>query len=162
MLFATVVAVAGKLMMLGAARWPTVERIVRRLLLLFCVGGLAYAVVKVGAQVDLNATIADLLGISPADSWQGRSLFDPTHPGRTYSSAARGDYLLGVRERNWKYIHNATTGHGRLFALARDPHEQVNVAVERSDVAGRLRQRLAAWLKSDELRRAEGHPSNRR
>jgi arylsulfatase A-like enzyme len=99
----------------------------------------------IGGHVDLNATVADLLGVSPADSWEGRSLFDPNRPPRTYFYAANDDYLLGVREGQWKYIFNATRGRDTLYDLGRDPEEGRNVAAEQPDRCRQLRQRLAAW-----------------
>ncbi|MBI3465263.1 MAG: sulfatase-like hydrolase/transferase [Planctomycetes bacterium] len=100
----------------------------------------------VGGHVDLNPTVLDVLGIPAADSWQGRSLFDPSHPSRAYFYAANDDYLLGVREKNWKYQFNATLGRDELFDLGRDPNEQTNLAEGEPQRCRDLRQRLAAWV----------------
>src|SRR5262249_26916957 len=74
-------------------------------------------------HVDLNATVAHLLGAPLAASWEGRSLFDPARAPRTYFYAANDDYLLGVREGRWKYIFNATRGRDTLYDLEHDPDE---------------------------------------
>jgi arylsulfatase A-like enzyme len=100
----------------------------------------------IGAQVDLNPTILDLLGYPSAKSWQGRSLFDPDRPPRAYFYAANDDYLFGVREDNWKYTYNASTGREELYHLSTDPTEQINVAMHHAADCERLRQRIAAWL----------------
>ena len=104
----------------------------------------------IGGHIDLNPTLAELLELPPAGSWQGRSLFDPTRPPRVYFFAANDDYLLGVRERDWKYIYNAAIGRDQLFQLADDPHEQTNRAGDEVDRCAELRQRLAAWMKYEQ------------
>ena len=99
----------------------------------------------VGSHVDINPTLANLLGIPPAPSWQGRSLFDPDRSPRAYFYAANDDYLLGVREGDWKYIYNVTRGRDELYDLSKDPDEHRNLAAENQDKCRRLRQRLSAW-----------------
>jgi arylsulfatase A-like enzyme len=99
----------------------------------------------VGSHVDVSATIADLVGLPPAESWHGKSLFDRTRSPRAYFYAAHDDYRLGVREGERKYIYNATTGTDLLYDLATDPTEQQNLATQFPDECRRLRQRVAAW-----------------
>jgi arylsulfatase A-like enzyme len=99
----------------------------------------------VGSHVDLNPTVADILGLPSAPSWHGRSVFDRLRPPRAYFYAANDDYLLGVREGDWKYIYNATAGRDELFNLKLDPAELRNAAREQGERVRRLRQRLAAW-----------------
>jgi arylsulfatase A-like enzyme len=99
----------------------------------------------VGGHVDLNPTLADLLGVPADTAWEGRSLFDPKRPPRTYFYAANDDYLLGVREGRFKYVYNATRGRDELYDLVADPDERVNRAASDPERCRRLRQRLAAW-----------------
>lgn len=99
----------------------------------------------VGSHVDVNPTIADVLGLPPSPSWHGRSLFDRLRPPRAYFYAANDDYLLGVREGDWKYIYNATEGRDELYNLKADPAEGRNSARQEAQRVRRLRQRLAAW-----------------
>jgi len=99
----------------------------------------------VGSHVDLNPTVADLLDLPPPGTWHGRSLFDRLRPPRAYFYAANDDYLLGVREGDWKYIYNGTAGREELYDLSADPDEQRNVAGQQPERGRRLRQRLAAW-----------------
>jgi len=100
----------------------------------------------IGAHVDLNPTIADLLAVEPPAEWQGHSLFDRKNPGRAFFLASVGDYLFGVREGNWKYVFDATHGRETLFDLSNDPQEQHNSAQGEPERCRRLRQRVAAWI----------------
>ncbi len=104
----------------------------------------------IGAHMDLDPTIADILGVEPAGEWQGRSLFDPARPPRAYFVASVGDYQFGVRDGQWKYILNTSRGREMLFDLARDPDEQRNTAAAEPERCRRLRQRLAAWVSFEE------------
>ena len=100
----------------------------------------------VGGHVDLNPTVADILGAEVPDGWQGHSLFDSARPDRTFFVASVDDYLLGIREDRWKYILEVTSGHESLFDLAADPEEQHSLLATEPERALRLRQRLAAWI----------------
>ncbi len=100
----------------------------------------------VGAHVDLNPTIADLLGVEPPPQWQGHSLFDPARPQRAFFLASVGEYLFGVRDGEWKYVFDATGGPEMLFDLASDPQEQRNEAPVQPALSRRLRQRIAGWV----------------
>jgi lipoteichoic acid synthase len=103
----------------------------------------------VGSQVDLAPTIAELIGLPAAPDWQGRSLFDESHPGRAYFYVAEDHFRLAVREANWKYIYNVRDGRDELYDLQADPLEQRNVAAQHPDRCDRLRQRLAAWTEAN-------------
>jgi len=103
----------------------------------------------IASHVDLNQTIADVLGISPAGSWQGRSVFDAARSPRAYFFVANDDYLMGVREDGWKYIYDVTNGTEQLYDLRTDRDERVNRAAAEPKICKRLRQRLAARAEAD-------------
>lgn len=107
-------------------------------------------VATIGSHMDLDPTVADLLGFEPSGEWQGRSLFDPARPPRAYFVSSVGDYQFGVRDGQWKYILNTTHGREMLFDLVSDPDEQRNVATSELDRCRRLRQRIAAWVSFEE------------
>ena len=102
-------------------------------------------VATVGGHVDINPTVAHLMGLPPATTWEGKSLFDPGRAPRAYFYAANDDYLLGVRENDWKYVYNVTRGRSELYDLVKDPDEQRNLAEQNDALCTRLRRRLAAW-----------------
>ncbi|MFC1776791.1 sulfatase-like hydrolase/transferase [Pseudomonadota bacterium] len=111
----------------------------------------------VGSHVDLNATIFDVLGRETPAGWDGQSLLAPERSSRAYLfAAAWGQYLLGVRENEWKYIYDARRGLEELYNLVDDPVELHNVAAEFPDRSHDQRQHLAAWLRAEQLR-SEGH-----
>ncbi len=96
---------------------------------LFPEGGRSEAI---GGHVDINPTMADLLGIKPPDGWQGFSLFDPARPPRAYFMAIAGGSVFGVREGDWKYIYDVTSGRESLFDLATDPRRTTRPQCARS------------------------------
>ena len=100
----------------------------------------------VGGHVDLNPTVADILGVEPPDAWQGHSLFVPSRPNRTFFVASVDDYMLGIREDHWKYILEMTGGCESLYDLAADPEEKHNLLTTDPARVKRMRQRLSAWI----------------
>jgi arylsulfatase A-like enzyme len=109
-------------------------------------------IATVGGHVDLNPTLVDLLGLPPAEAWEGHSLFARNRPPRAYFYAANDQYLLGVREGDLKYVYSLTRGREELFDLVRDPEERANIAASHPQVCRTLRQRLAAWKHHAALR----------
>jgi arylsulfatase A-like enzyme len=109
---------------------------------------------RVGTHVDLNATLADILGLDSAAQWEGRSLLRDAVPKPAYLFAAGwGENLMGVRDGHWKYVFDARQGRDELFNLDVDKNEQVNVVAENPGLALRLRQKLAARLHVDKAGR---------
>ena len=103
-------------------------------------------VATLGGHVDINPTVADLLGVDvPDNCWQGRSLFDSAHSPRVYFFAALNEYLMGVREGQWKLMYNASLGEDQLFNMLADPEEQHDVAAQNPERCAELRKRLGAW-----------------
>lgn len=100
----------------------------------------------IGAHVDLNSTITDLLGIDRPSEWQGHSLFDPARPQRAFFLASIGEYVFGVRDGKWKYSFEATSGRESLTDLTLDPQELKNLAGSEPDICKELRNRVAAWV----------------
>jgi len=102
----------------------------------------------IGAHVDLAPTLLDFLNVPLPPAWQGHSLMSPAHPHRAYFFGSADEYLLGVRDADFKYILNTTRDADELYDLSADPAEQNNIAHQKTEVTNRLRQRTAAWLAS--------------
>lgn len=128
--------------------WSVYEEEVRVPLLLWNPGLFpgAQRQATIGGHVDMNPTIADVLDVPVPNEWQGHSLFDAAHPERAYFMAIAGGDVFGVREGNWKYIYDVTSGRESLFDLATDPREQQDTAAPHPELCLELRRRLAAWV----------------
>lgn len=115
-------------------------------------------------QIDVAATVLDLLGASVPAGWDGRSFASAFRDG---ASAGRDHLVLSqaawcvqraVRSADWLYIATYHDGfHGfpeaMLFDLADDPHEQRNLADDRPDLVHQAADLLADW-REDALARS--------
>jgi arylsulfatase A-like enzyme len=109
---------------------------------------------QIALNIDLAATIADLVGVRPAYTLDGASLvpilMDPVgasgRPDFLYESPAPTPYdSVGIRtDDQWEY-NQYTTGEEELYDLIQDPYELGSVA---SDPANQnLKSTLAARIK---------------
>jgi arylsulfatase A-like enzyme len=105
---------------------------------------------RVGSHVDLNPTIAELLGVPPPGGWQGASLFDESRPDRAFFLAGLGELLFGVREGSHKYVYSATFGRDHVYDVRRDPDELTDLAPTEPDLCTRQRRRVGAWIAYEE------------
>jgi arylsulfatase A-like enzyme len=111
-------------------------------------------------QIDIAATVLDLLGVGVPEAWDGVSVA----PSLRRGSAAGRDHLVlsqaawcaqrAVRWDDWLYVHTYHDAyHGfpdaMLFDVAADPHEQEDLATERPDLVTAAEARLDAWLDAE-------------
>jgi arylsulfatase A-like enzyme len=107
-------------------------------------------------QIDVTATLLELLGQAVPDSWDGQSFAASLRArqdiGRDHLVLSQGAWTCqrSVRFDDWILISTLHDGYHlfddvMLFDLASDPFEQHNVAAERPDVAGRGLQLLSQW-----------------
>jgi arylsulfatase A-like enzyme len=118
----------------------------------------------VSSGIDLAATFCDAAGLTPPETFVGRSLLAELARSETGQSREGGDgrqdifcMYFGnqfglfsqrmVRDRRWKYVWNLTA-EDELYDLATDPGEITNRATDPtcSSELARLRGRLLAWL----------------
>lgn len=127
--------------------WHLYDEAVRVPLLLHWPAGLPEAGRRslVCSHLDLTPTLAHLLGLPQAPDWFGRSVFDPTHPGRAYLLASGDSVIVGLRDHDTKYTVNLWSGRDALFDLSADPGEQRDLASEQPARTLAPRRRLAAW-----------------
>jgi choline-sulfatase len=107
-------------------------------------------------QIDVAATLLELLGQSVPDSWDGQSfaasLNAGADSGRDHLVMSQGAWTCqrGVRFDDWLLISTLHDGYHlfddvMLFDLKKDPFEQENVAAARADVAGQGLMLLGRW-----------------
>jgi arylsulfatase A-like enzyme len=107
---------------------------------------------RVAGLLDLAPTVLQLLGEPRPESFQGRSLFEPT-PGNSVHffvpNAGKSSHF-GYREGNLKLIYEPVQPVVEVYDLAADPEETINVAERHAAFVRRGKQRIAAWVKQQE------------
>jgi arylsulfatase A-like enzyme len=107
-------------------------------------------------QIDITATILELLGQNVPKSWDGRSfaksLKAGVDVGRSHLVVSQGAWTCqrGVRFANWMLICSLHDGYHlfddiMLFDLENDPHEQHNLAAARPDIVQKGMDFLKSW-----------------
>jgi arylsulfatase A-like enzyme/Flp pilus assembly protein TadD len=114
--------------------------------------------------VDVLPTVASLLNFELEEAVDGRDLLDPTQPApETYAETLYPfeefgwSALYALREEDLKLIESSRP---ELYDLAEDPKESANLHDDRSDDAGRLRDKLntkaESIVREDRLAAAAG------
>jgi lipoteichoic acid synthase len=104
-----------------------------------------------GSIVDLGPTILNLLGRMAPPEWQGESLFAKQADSRAFFFAPWSDELFGYRQKDYKFIYNATTNEYMIYNIEQDPKELTDLA----SAGGRYDYhvyRLAGWIQSSNKR----------
>ena len=111
-------------------------------------------------QVDLAATVVDLLGGTVPAAWDGQSFASELADRATTSADTRREHLIlscaawatqrAVRFDRWLCIrtyHDAFHGFPptMLFDVVEDPHEKVNLAQKHTDIVDRAARLLLEW-----------------
>ena len=107
-------------------------------------------------QIDVAATLLDLLGVRVPERWHGRSFRDALVSGRDEGrtalvvSQAAWACQRGVRFEDWMYVESRHDAYHlwddpMLFHLPSDPHEQVNLAAAEPEVVRRAAGVLREW-----------------
>jgi arylsulfatase A-like enzyme len=113
-------------------------------------------------NLDLSATLAEMLGVDPNPAWDGRSYAPAILEG---AACGREDIVISqcahvcqrsVRFGPWLYMRTYHDGYHlfpqeMLFNLEDDPHEQNDLASERPDLCREGAWRLMRWY--DEMMR---------
>jgi arylsulfatase A-like enzyme len=108
-------------------------------------------------NVDVMATIAELLGLPVPQGWDGESFLQALQgqpwQGRDHLVMDHGLYTCQrtVRDRKWSFIRTYHSGLYRfddvtLYDMERDPYQRENVAEAYPDVVKEMDHRLADWV----------------
>jgi arylsulfatase A-like enzyme len=100
---------------------------------------------KVVSLVDAAPTVLDLLGLQVPKGYQGESMLDDKRRMALFFT----DYSLGrvgLRDERWKCIYEIESGRTRLFDLAKDPGEKIDVSSSERERASRYAQILRRFV----------------
>jgi hypothetical protein len=96
------------------------------------------------SHVDVVPTMLDLLGATAPADYQGLSrLAGKRATVQFFTDCSLA--LVGLREENWKYVHEIESNRHKLFDLAEDPGEQRNLADRHPERVDRYKARLLEW-----------------
>ena len=107
-------------------------------------------------NLDLGPTLAQMLGVAPSPSWDGRSfaaaLTDGAECGRDYLVISQCCHVCqrSVRLGPWLYVRTYHDGYHlfpdeMLFNVSADPHEEYNLAGSHPEVCREAVYRLNEW-----------------
>ena len=127
-----------------------------RVPLIVAAPGLTLATLRVpqiASATDLAPTTLALLGLPIDPRQEGRSLLDAA-PGYARFFTDHGPLKVGLRHGSWKFIHETEHDRSRLFQLADDPSERLDLAEKHAERAARYRRHLleAASMQRARLR----------
>lgn len=99
-----------------------------------------------GGLIDVAPTVMDILDLPMHAQRQGRSLFRKNRTDRVYFFSPWSSYLFGFRQKNLKFIFNASNNTSEVYDLNRDPEEKQNLAAHLPEFVSEGKMRLAAWV----------------
>lgn len=119
-----------------------------RIPLLIHVPGLGkHEVARSGSNVDFAPTLAAMLGLDAAPSWQGQDLLSESYEARPTLLFGRSAFSANaIVDGNYKYIEYPDSEQRMLFDLGVDPHEQNNLLAREPDKADAYRKLVERWL----------------
>jgi arylsulfatase A-like enzyme len=83
---------------------------------------------RLASHLDIAPTIAGAFGIPPSDQWEGNDLLANRAPRRVYFYTGWGNYKIGYREANDKYVYDVVHQKLSTYDLTIDPHEAESIA----------------------------------
>ncbi len=111
-------------------------------------------------NVDVMATVADMLGLPKPSGWDGTSFLPALSGeelnGRDYIVMEHGLYACqrAVRDHRWYFIHTYHEGFYQfpqtmLYDLSNDPNQTTNVADQHPDIVALMKERLHLWVEGN-------------
>jgi arylsulfatase A-like enzyme len=128
------------------------DEVVRTPLIIRAPGKLpaAHRVTALTETIDIMPTVLELLGITPSERIQGRSLL-PVIAGRAPGrDAVHAEFATTkmLRTSEWKLVHYVGQPLGVLYNLREDPHELKNLYDDpnHGQIRSEMQSRLIDWL----------------
>ena len=107
--------------------------------------GLPRRIAQLGSQVDLRATIMDIIGMRDTEPSDGTSLLRTDLDRPVINFTENGVSHFGVRDTRFSYIYTPQAGSEQVFDRGVDPQELRNIAALDPIITARYRQRLQRW-----------------
>ncbi|HEY7326388.1 MAG TPA: sulfatase [Gemmataceae bacterium] len=99
---------------------------------------------RLASLIDTAPTVLDLLDLPIPSAYQGHSLLD-AQTGMAFFCTDYSIGLLGLRDGDWKMIHELESGRSQLFDLRIDPKEQQDLSWLHSERTDVYRNHLLHW-----------------
>jgi arylsulfatase A-like enzyme len=113
----------------------------------------AHVTHRQGSNLDFAPTLFQLLGLPAAPSWQGQDLLTKDFKPRPTLLFGRASYMTNALvDGHFKYIEYPDSKRRMLFDLARDPHEQHDLAGSRKREVATYSALIERWLPVVEYR----------
>ena len=113
--------------------------------------GLPRRVAQLGSEVDLRATILDILGRRDAEAGDGMSLLREDPERLIANFAENGVSRFGLRDTRFTYIYTPHVGMEQVFDRRDDPMETQDLVSHEPSRATRYRARLQQWEAQHQL-----------
>jgi arylsulfatase A-like enzyme len=107
--------------------------------------GLPRHIAQLGSEVDLRATIRDILGRRDAAPGSGMSLLYEDAGRLVANFTENGVSRFGLRDARFTYIYTPHAEAEQVYERRRDPRETTNLARREPLVSARYRARLQRW-----------------
>jgi hypothetical protein len=113
--------------------------------------GLPRRIEQLGSQVDLRATIQDIMGLRDTEPSDGMSLLRTDPNRQVINFTENGVSHFGVRDTRFSYIYTPHNGGEQVFDRRSDPQETHNMATVDPATTARYRARLQSWEAEHQL-----------
>ncbi len=107
--------------------------------------GLPPQVTQLGSQMDIRATLVDLLGLVDDNPGEGVSLLQSDPDRAVISFTENGVTHYAVRDAQFSYIYSPHGDNDRLYDRRADLREQTNLGAEQPSVTAHYRTLLGRW-----------------
>ncbi len=99
---------------------------------------------RLASLIDTAPTVLDLLDLPLPSAYQGHSLLD-SQAGMALFCTDYSIGLLGLRDGDWKMVHELESGRSQLFDLQTDPKEQHDLSWHHAERTEVYRNQLLRW-----------------